>query len=125
MQLSRAENIRTEPTSDQRLPNPASWLSGAGWTIPACTPYPNSHAPPPHIQKLNDGFADFLVDVTCQQCHKGKLFRPDEFAEKVGWHCRFEDLVPKMHFQQCGATATVTIIARAKPRPRGLSKNPR
>jgi hypothetical protein len=81
--------------------------------------------PLPHIQKLNDGFADFLIDVTCQQCHKGKLFKPDELAAKVGWHFRFEDLIPKMHCQHCGAKGAVTITARAIPRPRGHSKNPR
>jgi hypothetical protein len=48
-------------------------------------PLPSTRMRPlPHIQKLDDGFADFLVDVTCQQCQKGKLFRLDELAERVG-----------------------------------------
>jgi hypothetical protein len=40
--------------------------------------------PLPHIQKLDDDFADFLVDVTCSHCGRGRLFRPGELAARVG-----------------------------------------
>jgi hypothetical protein len=77
-----------------------------------------------HIQKLDDAFADFLVDVTCLKCGRGSLFRPAELATRVGWQCPLHALAPRLRCTHCGAKGEVRIVARATPRPRGLPKNP-
>lgn len=77
-----------------------------------------------HIHKLDDCFADFIVDVTCLKCGRGSLFRPSDLAALVGWKCPLPQLAPRMRCTNCGSKGTVRIIARAVPRPRGLPKNP-
>ena len=75
-----------------------------------------------HIKKLDDCFGQFLVRVTCK-CGAVREIKPEALARLVGWSATLEELAQRMRCSQCGKKAA-EVIAVARPRPRGVPKNP-
>lgn len=48
---------------------------------------------------------------------------PEALARLVGWSTMLKALAPRMRCSQCGKKAA-EVVAVAKPRPRGMQKNP-
>jgi hypothetical protein len=76
----------------------------------------------PHIHKLEDCFAEFLVRVTCP-CGASRHIEPQALARLVGWSASLASLAPRMRCSRCGKK-DAEVVAVAKPRPRGIPKNP-
>jgi hypothetical protein len=49
--------------------------------------------------------------------------KPEALARLVGWSTMLKALAPRMRCSQCGKKAA-EVVAVAKPRPRGMQKNP-
>ena len=75
-----------------------------------------------HIKKLDDCFSQFLVRVTCK-CGTVREIKPEALARVVGWSLTLEALAQRMRCSHCGEKAA-EIVAVARPRPRGIPKNP-
>jgi len=76
----------------------------------------------PHIKRLNDVFGDFLVRVICP-CGAVREIPPQALARIVGWKVLLNDPAPRMRCSRCGKKAA-EVVAVARPRPRGVPKNP-
>jgi hypothetical protein len=75
-----------------------------------------------HIKKLDDCFGHFLVRVSCA-CGASRHIEPEALARLIGRSTTLEALAPRLQCSQCGKTAA-EVVAVAKPRPRGIPKNP-
>jgi hypothetical protein len=75
-----------------------------------------------HINKLEDCFGQFLVRVICD-CGACREIEPEALARLVGCFMTLKALELRMRFSQCGKNAA-EVVAVARPRPRGLVKNP-
>jgi hypothetical protein len=75
-----------------------------------------------HIAKLDDAFGQFLVRVTCA-CGASRHIDPAFLVRLVGPSATLKSLAPRLRCSQCGRKAA-EVVAVAKPRPRGLPKNP-
>jgi len=95
---------------------------GTAWTPrPSCS----QHLPVrvlAHIKKLDDCFGQFLVRVTCK-CGAVRDITPQALARLVGWSLTLEALAQRMRCSHCGERAA-EVVAVARPRPRGVPKNP-
>jgi len=83
------------------------------------------HAPVrvlPHIKRLDDCFGDFLVRVICT-CGACREISPQSLARLVGWKVTLKELACRMRCSRCGNKAA-EVVAVARPRPRGVPKNP-
>jgi hypothetical protein len=86
---------------------------------------PQHHAPVrvlTHIKRLDDVFGDFLVRVICP-CGAVREIPPQSLARLVGWKVTLRELAPRMRCSRCGKKAA-EVVAVARPRPRGVPKNP-
>ncbi|HWX34277.1 MAG TPA: hypothetical protein VNZ53_43485 [Steroidobacteraceae bacterium] len=75
-----------------------------------------------HIKKLDDCFGQFLVRVICN-CGACREIEPEALARLVGWKVTLKELAPRMRCSRCGKKAA-EVVAVARPRPRGVPKNP-
>jgi hypothetical protein len=75
-----------------------------------------------HVRKLDDCFGQFLVRVSCT-CGASRHIEPEALARLVGWSMTLKALASRMRCSQCGKKAA-EVVAVAKPRPRGVPKNP-
>jgi hypothetical protein len=75
-----------------------------------------------HIKRLDDCFGQFLVRVICD-CGACREIEPEALARLVGWSVTLMELALRMRCSQCGKKAA-EVVAVAKPRPRGVPKNP-
>ena len=73
-------------------------------------------------QTARDCFGDFLVRVVCE-CGACREIIPQALARLVGWKTTPKQLALRMRCSQCGKKAA-TVEAVARPRPRGIPKNP-
>jgi len=65
----------------------------------------------PHIQKLDDALADFLVRVTCP-CGACRHIEPEALARIAGRSATFAALAQRMRCSQCGRkVAEVVAVA--------------
>src|SRR5262249_41381192 len=76
----------------------------------------------PHIKRLDDCFGDFLVRVVCE-CGACREIQPQALARLVGWKMTLKELALRMRCSRCGKKAA-EVVAVARPRPRGVPKNP-
>jgi hypothetical protein len=76
----------------------------------------------PHIKKLDDCFGQFLVRVVCD-CGACREIEPEALARLVGWKVTLKELAQRMRCSRCGRRAA-EVVAVARPRPRGVPKNP-
>jgi hypothetical protein len=75
-----------------------------------------------HIKRLDGCFGDFLVRVVCE-CGACREIQPQALARIVGWRMTLKELALRMRCSQCGKKAA-EVVAVARPRPRGVVKNP-
>ena len=75
-----------------------------------------------HIKKLDDCFGLFTVRVTCT-CGAWWEIEPETLTRRVGWSVTLEALTGRLRCKHCGKKAA-EVVAVAKPRPRGIPKNP-
>jgi hypothetical protein len=75
-----------------------------------------------HIKKLDDCFGQFLVRVSCK-CGASRHIEPEALARLVGWSATLEKVAQRMRCSHCGKKAA-EVVAVARPRPRGIPKNP-
>jgi hypothetical protein len=75
-----------------------------------------------HIERLDDCFGDILVRVVCE-CNACREITPQALARLVGWEVTLRELAPRMRCSRCGRKAA-DVVAVARPRPRGIPKNP-
>jgi hypothetical protein len=83
------------------------------------------HAPVrvlPHIKKLDDALGDFLVRVSCP-CGASRHIDPEALARIAGRSVMLAALATQMRCSQCGKKVP-EVVAVARPRPRGVPKNP-
>jgi hypothetical protein len=76
----------------------------------------------PHIKRLDDCCGDYLVRVVCE-CGACREIQRQALARLVGWKMTFKELALRMRCSRCGRKAA-EVVAVAKPRPRGVPKNP-
>ena len=76
----------------------------------------------PHIKKLDDCFGQFLVRVICD-CGACREIETEALARLVGWTVTLKELAVRMRCSMCGRKAA-EVVAVARPRPRGVPKNP-
>lgn len=60
------------------------------------------------------------VVCDCGSC--GEI-EPEALASLVGWKVTLKELAPRMRSSRCGKKAA-DVVAVARPRPRGIPKNP-
>jgi len=75
-----------------------------------------------HIKRLDDCFGQFLVRVICD-CGAVREIEPEALARLVGWSVTLKELALRMRCSRCGKKAA-EVVAVAKPRSRGVPKNP-
>jgi hypothetical protein len=75
-----------------------------------------------HIKRLDDCLGDFLVRVVCE-CGACREIQPQALARLVGWRKTLKELALRMRCSRCGKKAA-EVVAVARPRPRGVPKNP-
>jgi hypothetical protein len=75
-----------------------------------------------HIRRLDDCFGQFLVRVICD-CGACREIEPEALARLVGWSVALKELALRMRCSRCGKKAA-EVVAVARPRPRGVPKNP-
>jgi hypothetical protein len=75
-----------------------------------------------HIKRLDDCFGQFLVRVICD-CGACREIEPEALARLVGWSATLAELALRMRCTRCGKKAS-EVHAVARPRPRGMAKNP-
>src|SRR5215469_12353179 len=76
----------------------------------------------PHVKKLDDALGDFIVRVTCP-CGASRHIEPEALARLVGRKVTLAALAQRMRCSQCGKKVA-EVVAVARPRPRGVPKNP-
>jgi hypothetical protein len=76
----------------------------------------------PHIKKLDDAFRHFLVQITCK-CGAQRIAEPEALARLCGSSATLEAVGKRMRCSKCG-TRGAEIVAAARPRPRGIPKDP-
>jgi len=76
----------------------------------------------PHVKRLNDCFCDFLVRVVCE-CGACREIQSQALARLVDWKVTLKELALRMRCSRCGRKAAEA-VAVARPRPRGVPKNP-
>jgi hypothetical protein len=76
----------------------------------------------PHVKRLDECFGDFLVRVTCL-CGASRHIEPEALARIAGRSVTFVTLASRMRCSQCGKKVA-EVVAVARPRPRGMPKNP-
>ena len=81
-----------------------------------------AHAVLTQIKKLDDCFEQFLVCVVCE-CGAPRHIEPEALARLVGWTMTLKELALRMRCSRCGKKAA-EVVAVARPRPRGIPKNP-
>ena len=84
------------------------------------------HAPVrvlPHITKLDDALGDFIVRITCP-FGVPRHIEPEALVRIAGRSVTFTALANRMRCSQCGKKVA-EVVAVARPRPRGVPKNPR
>jgi hypothetical protein len=64
----------------------------------------------------------FLVRLVCE-CGTCREIEPEALARLVGWSVTLNELALRMRCSKCGKKAA-EVVAVAKPRPRGIPKNP-
>ena len=94
----------------------------AAWTLPGGASHHSQVRVLTHIKKLNDCFGQFLVRVSCP-CGASRHIEPEALARLVGWSMTLKELAQRMRCSQCGKKAA-EVVAVARPRPRGVPKNP-
>jgi hypothetical protein len=75
-----------------------------------------------HFKKLDDCFGDFTVRVICD-CGFVREIEPEALARVVGWSMTLSEVALRMRYSRCGKKAA-QVVAAARPRPRGVPKNP-
>jgi hypothetical protein len=75
-----------------------------------------------HIKKLDDCFGQFLVRVSRAR-RAVREIEPEALVRLVGWSTTLTALAPRRRCSQCGKKAA-EVVAVARPRPRGIPKNP-
>jgi hypothetical protein len=75
-----------------------------------------------HIKRQDDCFGQFLVRVSCV-CGAVREVEPEALARLVGWSTTLNELEPRLRCSQCGRK-DAEAVAVARPRPRGIPKNP-
>jgi len=75
-----------------------------------------------HIKKLDDCFGQFLVRVICD-CSACREMEPEALARLIGWSVSLKELALRLRCSRCGKKAA-EVVAVARPRPRGVPKNP-
>jgi hypothetical protein len=75
-----------------------------------------------HIKKLDDCFGQFLVRVSWA-CGTVREIEPEALACLVGWSTTLKALAPRLRCSKCGRK-DAEVVAVARPRPRGVPKNP-
>jgi hypothetical protein len=75
-----------------------------------------------HIKKLDDCFGQFLVRVVCE-CGAMREIEPEALARLVGWKLTLKELALRMRCSK-GGRKDAEVVAVARPRPRGVPKNP-
>jgi hypothetical protein len=75
-----------------------------------------------HIKRLDDCFGQFLVRVACD-CGACREIEPEALARLLGWKVTLKELALRMRCSRCGKKAA-EVVAVARPRPRGVPKNP-
>jgi hypothetical protein len=75
-----------------------------------------------HIRKLDDCFGQFIVRVSCS-CGFKREVEPEALARLVGWKVTLEALALRLRCSKCGRKGA-EVVAVARPRPRGVPKNP-
>ena len=108
-------------------------IPSAAHPVPTCTLYcmdaragRQHHASVhvlPHIKKLDDCFSQFLVRVICD-CGACREIEPEALARLVGCKVTLKDLALRVRCSRCGKKAA-EVVAVARPRPRGVPRNPR
>ena len=67
------------------------------------------------------------VQGTASHCVTGRYrvreIPPQSLARILGWNVLLKDLAPRMRCSRCGRRAA-EVVAVARPRPRGVPKNP-
>jgi hypothetical protein len=63
-----------------------------------------------------------LARVICP-CGAVREIPPQSLARLVGWKLTLKELAPRMRCSRCGKKAA-EVVAVARPRPRGVPKNP-
>jgi hypothetical protein len=75
----------------------------------------------PHI-KLDDALGHFLVQIT-RKCGARRIAEPEVLARLCGPSATLEAVSRRMRCSKCG-TSGAEIVAAARPRPRGIPKDP-
>jgi hypothetical protein len=60
--------------------------------------------------------------VVCD-CGAGREIEPEALARLIGWRITLKELALRMRCSKCGKKAA-EVVAVARPRPRGVPKNP-
>ena len=95
-----------------------------GWTIaPALRNNPQVRRDF-HIDKLNDEFGQYSLDITCGACGHKRTAGPHTLAKLCGWDARLEDVAKRMRCSKCGKKQC-TLRATELVKPRGYSSLPR
>jgi hypothetical protein len=76
----------------------------------------------PRIEQLDDCFEDFLLRITCP-CGASRHIEPEALARIAGRSVTLAALAQRMRCSQCGKKVA-EVVAVARPRPRGIAKNP-
>lgn len=71
----------------------------------------------PHIKKLDDALAQFLVRITCK-CGAYRIAEPEALVRLCGSSATLEAVSKRMRCSKCGAKGA-ELVAIAIPRPRG------
>jgi hypothetical protein len=76
----------------------------------------------PHIKKLDDALGHFLVQITCK-CGAQRIAESQALARLCGPSATLETVSRRMRCSKCGVKGA-EIVAVARPRPRGILKDP-
>jgi len=76
----------------------------------------------PHITKLDDALGDFIVRITCP-FGVPRHIEPEALVRIAGRSVTFTALANRMRCSQCGKKVA-EVVAVARPRRRGVPKNP-
>jgi hypothetical protein len=76
------------------------------------------------IQKLCDGFGQFRITVTCQQCGHARSMLPDALASIFSWETTFEEITTRMRCSNCETRGKCSISTLALRKPRKWNTHP-
>jgi DNA-directed RNA polymerase subunit RPC12/RpoP len=72
---------------------------------------------PLKIDKLNDEFGQYDLDLTCRSCGHVRRAVPKTLAVICGWEARLDDVMKRMRCSKCGKRECVArVIELQKPR---------